>query len=70
MNLRIYWHNFIRRPKLWTQGVSGHVCHGKCVKKYEVQCVNAHESLLWQHHVVGVSPAMVKGMSTDDGVEG
>jgi len=48
---------------------SGHVCHGKCVKKYEVQSVNAHESRLWQQNVVGVSPAMVKGISTDDSVE-
>ena len=29
-----------------------------------------HESRLWQQHVVGVSPAMVEGISTDDGVEG
>ena len=34
----------------------------------EVQCVNAHESLLKQNYVG--SPAMVKGISTDDGVEG
>ena len=51
-------------------GDSGHVCHGKGVKKYEVQSVNGHESCLGQQHVVGVSPAMVEGISTDDGVEG
>jgi len=38
---------------------SGHVCHGMCVKKYEVQSVIAHESRLWQQNVVCVSPAMV-----------
>jgi len=45
------------------------VCHGKGVDKYEAQSVNGHESCLGQPHVVGVSPAMVEGISTDDGVE-
>jgi len=51
-------------------GDSGHVCHGKGLKKYEVQSVNGHESCPGQQHVVGVSPAMVESISTDDGVEG
>jgi len=49
-------------PQTVDAGDSGHVCHGKGVKKYEVQNVNGHESCLWQQHVVGV----VEG----DGVEG
>jgi len=51
-------------------GNSGHVCHGKGVKKYEVQSVNGHESCPGQQHVVSVSPAIVESISTDDSVEG
>ena len=57
-------------PQTVDAGDSVHVCHGKGVKKYEVQSVNGHESRLWQQHVVCVSPAMVEGISIDDGVEG
>jgi len=57
-------------PQTVDAGDSGHMCHRKGVKKYEVQSVKGHESCLWQQHVVGVSPAMVEGISTDDGVEG
>ena len=35
-------------------GDSGHVCHEKGVKKYEVQSVNGHKSCLGQQNVVGV----------------
>jgi len=62
-------------PQTVDAGDSGHVCHGKGVKKYEVQSVDGHENCLiiqclWQQNVVGVRPAMVEGISTDDDVEG
>jgi len=57
-------------PQTVDAGDSGYMCHGKGVKKYEVQSVNGHESRLWQQYVVGMSPAMVEGISTDDGIEG